>query len=150
MTSAIPIPNVPKKVEVLAVSGDETELDNLRCLFAGSSWGFRTAHTLTEAREWLSRNETPVVLCDSSFPHGDWKELLRLTMEMAHSPCLVVVSRLADNRLWSEVLNLGGYDVLALPVKRAEVFRTVSGAWRSWKDRFDRKPIALPLHACSG
>ena len=54
MTSAILIPNVPKKVEVLAVSGDETELDSLRCLFAGSSWGFRTARTLTEVLEWLS------------------------------------------------------------------------------------------------
>ena len=149
MTSAIPIPNVPKKVEVLAVSGDETELDSLRCLFAGSSWGFRTARTLTEVLEWLSRNETPVVLCDSSLPRGDWKELLRLTTEMAHSPCIVVVARLADDRLWSEVINLGGYDVLVLPAKPAEVLRTVSGALRSWHDRFDRQPIAVRRHACS-
>jgi DNA-binding response OmpR family regulator len=45
-----------------------------------------------------------------------------------------VTSRLADDRLWAEVLNIGGYDVLAKPFVPAEVFRTISLAWLNWKD----------------
>jgi hypothetical protein len=32
-----------------------------------------------------------------------------------------VISRLADEYLWAEVLNLGGHDVLAKPLRQAEV-----------------------------
>jgi DNA-binding response OmpR family regulator len=39
----------------------------------------------------------------------------------AEAPLLVVTSRLADAYLWSEVLNLGAYDVLAKPFNAREV-----------------------------
>jgi hypothetical protein len=44
-------------------------------------------------------------------------------------PLLVVTSRIADDRLWSEVLNLGGYNVLAKPLNMKEVFHVVGLAW---------------------
>jgi DNA-binding response OmpR family regulator len=53
---------------------------------------------------------------------------------------LIVTSDLADDRLWAEALNLGAYDVLAKPFRAAEVFRTVSLAWRQWKDSFGNIP----------
>jgi hypothetical protein len=36
-----------------------------------------------------------------------------------------VSSRVADDRLWAEVLNLGGYDLLTNPFAPAEVSRVV-------------------------
>jgi len=42
---------------------------------------------------------------------------------------LIVTSRVADARLWAEVLNLGGFDVIAKPFHAPEVLhvlRTVS------------------------
>ena len=42
---------------------------------------------------------------------------------------MIVTSRLADDRLWAEVLNLGGYDVLAKPFDASEVARVVGTAW---------------------
>jgi len=47
-------------------------------------------------------------------------------------PELIVTSRLADDRLWAEALNLGAYDVLAKPFNRDEVLRSLSLAWLSW------------------
>src|ERR1019366_5350356 len=41
-------------------------------------------------------------------------------------------SRLADERLWAEVLNLGWYDVLATPFDADEVYRVMSYAVDSW------------------
>jgi CheY-like chemotaxis protein len=36
-------------------------------------------------------------------------------------PMLIVTSRLADDYLWAEALNLGAYDVLAKPFDASEV-----------------------------
>jgi DNA-binding NtrC family response regulator len=121
--------------QTLAVSGSETELSHLRDLFAGSSWAIETVHTLRAAKEWLASHPTPVVLCEKLLPDGDWEAVLRAATALPDPPSLVVMSRQADDRLWLEVLNHGGSDVLALPAKRTDLFQAISGAWRSWKAR---------------
>jgi len=50
-------------------------------------------------------------------------------------PPLIVTSRLADERLWAEVLNLGAFDVIAKPFDRMETMRVISAAWRAWGGR---------------
>jgi FixJ family two-component response regulator len=42
---------------------------------------------------------------------------------------VIVAAHHADDRLWMEVLNLGGYNVLAKPLLEQEVFRMISNAW---------------------
>jgi FixJ family two-component response regulator len=46
---------------------------------------------------------------------------------------MIVTSRLADDRLWAEALNLGVYDVLAKPFDRTELIRSVRLAWEHWR-----------------
>jgi hypothetical protein len=41
---------------------------------------------------------------------------------------MLVVSRHADERLWAEVLNLGGVDVLVLAFDRDELRRALASA----------------------
>jgi hypothetical protein len=43
---------------------------------------------------------------------------------------LVVASHCADEFLWAEVLNLGGYDVLAQPFEDGDVLRVLASALR--------------------
>ena len=50
-------------------------------------------------------------------------------------PLFIVTSRLADERLWAEALNLGAWDVLAKPFEADEVIRIVSIACQHWQDR---------------
>ncbi len=45
-------------------------------------------------------------------------------------PPLIVSSCLADDRLWVEVLDLGGYDLLMKPFTPVEVMRVVEMAAR--------------------
>jgi DNA-binding response OmpR family regulator len=52
-----------------------------------------------------------LIVCDSDLPDGSWRDFLAATVG-AEIPLLIVTSRLADERLCAEVLNLGGYDVL--------------------------------------
>jgi DNA-binding response OmpR family regulator len=51
---------------------------------------------------------------------------------MNDPPLLIVTSRLADDRLWTEALNLGAYDVIAKPFDRKEVDRILNLAWARW------------------
>lgn len=48
-------------------------------------------------------------------------------------PNLIVSSRLADARLWVEVLNLGGFNVLVTPFETEEVLRVTFAAWHNWE-----------------
>ena len=89
-------------------------------------------HRATGRREALSvfREFHPwVVVCDQVLADGDWRDLLKdLQSEQQLPPPMIVLSRLADDRLWAEVLNLGGYDLLIKPFAATEVSRVVKMA----------------------
>jgi DNA-binding response OmpR family regulator len=78
----------------------------------------------------LRREQFSLVLCDDTLP---WRDLLHgQIQELPVPPLLVVSSRLADDRLWAEALNLGAYDVLAKPFHKTEVIRVIESAWLRW------------------
>ena len=84
------------------------------------------------ALSMLRGNRIPIVLCDGEF---GWRHMLDECRSLPNPPCLIVTSRLADDRLWSEALNLGAYDVLAKPFDRNEVVRVLNMAWIRWTER---------------
>jgi DNA-binding NtrC family response regulator len=66
-----------------------------------------------------------VVISDQRLADGDWRDLLSDLQKEREGLPLIVSSRLADDRLWAEVLNLGGYDLLMKPFSATEVARVV-------------------------
>jgi DNA-binding response OmpR family regulator len=77
----------------------------------------------------LSRGDIAVVLCDCDLPDGSWLDILNLISSQADPPLLIVAARTVDRRLWAEVLNLGGFDVIAKPFDAREVEHVVKSAW---------------------
>jgi DNA-binding response OmpR family regulator len=63
---------------------------------------------------------------------GSWKDVLDQATILPDPPPLIVTSRLVDEHLWAEALNLGAFDVLAKPFDRTEAMRVVGAAWRAW------------------
>jgi len=88
------------------------------------------ARNVHEAWAVLQSERVAVVISDARFPGGTWKDLLLKLQQSAHPQPLVVADRLADCQLWSEVLNLGGYDLLLKPFDSHEVLRTLTLACR--------------------
>ena len=82
----------------------------------------------------LTESMISVVICDALLTDGCWKDLLAYIGQVGAPSVLVVTSKLADESLWAEVLNLGGYDVLAQPFDREEVTRVVRSAVRASSD----------------
>ncbi len=95
--------------------------------------------TLASGLAALRRHSFEVVVWEWDLPPGSWKDVLEQVTILPDPPSLIVTSRLADERLWAEALNLGAYDVLAKPFDRTEAIRVVGAAWRAWGG-----PVRLP------
>jgi DNA-binding response OmpR family regulator len=127
-----------KTVTVLEISPFDTDHTTLQQIFSHSNWKLHIARTCAEAMTLLKRKLIPVVLCEKDLPDGSWKDIMERAGQAANPPAVIVSSRFADERLWAEVLNLGGYNVLCKPFRDSEVFRDVSLAWLHWKSRGER------------
>jgi DNA-binding response OmpR family regulator len=136
------------ELTVLSVSSCRADRLWLRRLFDHTNWTLWVAETRAEAAEVLQRAHVPVVICDDSLRDGGWEDVLRLTTESEDPPLLIVASRVADDSLWAEVLNLGGYTVLDKPFDRTELTRVVSLAYRQHHETCTRfQCSAVPARA---
>jgi len=139
----IELPYVPisgKSITVLAVNPSTEELTALRSIFLEANWTFHSVSSLKEARSWIKRGPTPVIICECRLPDGNWQILIQETQGCPRPPRFIVSSRLADDRLWAEVLNLGGHDVLGTPFEPHEVLHSVHLAYDSWHRQWGAHP----------
>jgi DNA-binding NtrC family response regulator len=81
-----------------------------------------------DARERLTSGRYGAILSETQLPDGSWTDVLDLVSRRDPNAVLIVTDRLADDRLWGEVLNLGAYDLLAQPFDASEVQRILSSA----------------------
>lgn len=131
------------QITVLSVAPHEQDHARLAEIFAGaqwtlcpqSTWTLKSSRSLASALSALKTQKIPLVVCADDLGPESWRELWHELAGMAEAPSLIVSSRLADERLWAEALNLGAYDVLAKPFDSAEVVRTLSQAWLQWISR---------------
>jgi len=119
---------------VLSVSPHDEDWASLERIFK-SEWAVIASATVDSALPVLREVPLPVVICDCDVSPGTWREMLDHISLLPDPPLLIVTSRLADERLWAEALNLGAWDLLAKPFDADEVMRIVSVARQHWQDR---------------
>lgn len=120
-------------VAALGVSSVSADQMALRSMFEGLQWQWDIVPSLEKARQRMHHGATPgVVVCQHLLPDGDWKLLFQEVLALPRPPRFVVLSRLADEDLWMDVLNCGGYDLLSIPFYLPEVSRVLQSAARSW------------------
>ncbi len=135
---------------VLSISPYTEDHLLLETIVAHSRWRFLTANNLFSARAWLlQRPDISVVVCERDLDSGSWIDILKHAQSIQHPPSLIVTSRLADDYLWSEVLSLGGWDVLAKPFDRILVLRSVKSAWEHWYRQRDIATTPKVMKAAS-
>ena len=127
--------NAAEVVKVLLISSQSEAQVSLRPIFDQSNWLLHGVSTCGEALTHLGENDTAVVICERDLPDGDWKLVLNRLESLPMPPNLIVTSLLANAELWAEVLNLGGYDVLAQPFDAQEIYRVVFLAWDARRRR---------------
>jgi DNA-binding response OmpR family regulator len=120
---------------VLSVSPLEEDHSSLQAIIGHSKWMLLKARDLVSTLALLQQHEVSVVLCERDLVLGTWIDVLEHLKALPNAPSLIVASRLADDRLWVEALNLGAWDVLAKPFDPTEVIRSVKSAWQRWHDQ---------------
>ena len=107
----------------------EEDRTSLATILARSNWKVRFVRTFRDTQKAL-RALPGVVISEREFSDGRcWKDLLWEMQKMDFPPALIVADRVADERLWVEVLNLGAHDLLAKPFDVQEVLHAVSTAF---------------------
>ena len=150
---------VSTTVTVLSVSPmeeDHTSLSSIferseRILCSESKWTLRPCATVESAIGALCRARIPLVVTEWDLAPGSWRDILENILLLPDPPVLIVTSRLADEYLWAEALNLGAYDVLVKPFDASEVVRVLDSAWRHWTDLHFHNQVRHPqLRAATG
>ena len=62
-----------------------------------------------------------VVVCERDLAPGTWQDVLEPLRERPNPSLLIILSRLAGDRLWAQALNLGAWGVAAKPFSLSEV-----------------------------
>ncbi len=127
---------------LLTVGLSVEDCDSLRKILAPHGWEIREAARWVQVYECLRGANCSAVICERNLPDGCWKDVLVELEDWSPSPPLVVTSRHADNRLWAEVLNLGGYDVLVTPFDELEVVCLLTQVARL--DLVQKEPRLIP------
>lgn len=118
---------------ILYVSPFEQDYQYLQRIFGGKvEWNLNYASTLNSGLEAVTRNQITMVICEAELPDGNWRDLLQGLTKFPKPPLLIVVSNLVDEKLWEEVLNRGGYEMLMKPFDTIEVRRTIALARLHW------------------
>jgi DNA-binding NtrC family response regulator len=124
------VSGVPNPVTVVAATGDDSFHFYFQEALAEAPATVVRACSNDEILKAVQRDRVSAVLFDQDTQGGHWRALLGDFAGIDRAPALIVSSRLADERLWAEVLNLGGFDLLLTPFRRDEVTRVVAAAIR--------------------
>jgi DNA-binding NtrC family response regulator len=119
-------------VSALLVGEYDNDRGLVREVFRNFGWRLFEQRDCRRTLGWLRRNPVQVVIAECPSAGVGWQNLLEDLRDLPEPPQLVVASRTADDFLWSEVLNRGGYDVLPRPLNRDEVQRVVAAAGRHY------------------
>ncbi len=122
--------NTEVTVSALLVGEYKGDRPLVKEVFRRFGWKLFEARDRRRAMECLDQNSVQVVIAESDVPNWNWRRMLSDLRDLAKPPQLIVTSRQADESLWSEVLNIGGYDVMTQPLERKEVERVIASARR--------------------
>jgi DNA-binding NtrC family response regulator len=129
----------PKRRAVVALFASPEERAALNGILVRAGCAVHYAATLDDVAVAVSQKGIGVVLCENQLSCGcSWRDVLAQLQDLPLPPALIVADRLADEALWAEVLNLGGYDLLVKPFDPTEVARVVELALLWWESRIEQ------------
>ncbi|MGA2878122.1 MAG: response regulator [Bryobacteraceae bacterium] len=91
------------------------------------------AESQVEAWDAMNRLSPPLILYDRDWPDAEWRTAVQTFASSAHRSCVILVSRVADDYLWQELIRCGGYDLLAKPLRADDVARALKLALSYWR-----------------
>jgi len=120
-------------VRLLAVIPNDMQFELLRSAIEDVGWEIFRAHSITDGLSTLVNHKINTIVTSCELEDGSWLEMINALQPCRNAPRVLVAWSHADNRLWLDVLEHGGYDLLAIPFDRNEIVRLTSSAFLSWQ-----------------
>jgi DNA-binding NtrC family response regulator len=112
----------PARVSVVALVVNQQDR---QVLDAQETFEAHLAESLENAWDLTKMFHAPVVLLDRNWPGTDWRAAIQGFASSPYRPCAILISGVADDYLWETVVRLGGYDILAKPLRADSVERVI-------------------------
>jgi len=128
--TAVEIGQAPAQMTILLASERDDDHQTLQALLHNTRWTVARALSWGDAASFCGRVIKPVILVDRYFQGSDWRFTLSSMVNLESNSCLILLSDVSDQYLWNEVVQLGGFDVLARPFQRSDVLRILEFAQR--------------------
>lgn len=120
------------RTPVIALAASEHDREILTAISCQGPWDVHFADSRVEAWEIVHRFGSPVVLYDRDWPNAEWRTTVHTFASCPQRPCVILLSRVADDYLWQELIRCGGHDLLAKPLRVDDVNRALKLAWSYW------------------
>jgi DNA-binding NtrC family response regulator len=118
---------------LLLASARDEDRPCLEGILDATRWRVVAVNDVTEAAAEMKRGDFPVVLCDRDLASGNWPQSLRTLLAACKKVCVILISNVTDEYLWTEVVHNGGFDVLTRPFRKEQVTAMVEFAFNYWK-----------------
>ena len=118
---------------VVLASERNDDYMTLHALLQDTKWSVTQALSWGEVSRFCGRVVSPVVLVDRHFQGPDWRFTFSSLLNTTANCCLILLSDVSDPYLWNELVQHGGYDVLARPFEKASVYRTLTFAQKHFE-----------------
>ncbi|MEQ1884752.1 MAG: hypothetical protein ABL967_06795 [Bryobacteraceae bacterium] len=131
------------RIRIVALLTDDADRHLLAGLAAKMRWSVEFAGTLGEARGLLQQRKTPIVLYDRDLPATNWREAMHLLSSTPTPVYTILLSRVADDYLWAEVMRRGGHDLISTPLRMEDTVRAIRLAWSFWSNSMRVPPMVV-------
>ena len=119
-------------IKIVSILLEDQDRSLIAEICGRNEWEVFFAKTCQEGREMSELLQPQIILLDRDLADGDWRKSVYTCASSSAGVCTLLISRVADDNLWNEVVCNGGYDILPKPLREQDVLRAVKFAWSYW------------------
>lgn len=116
----------------LVVSSDP-ETARIAATMAPPEWIVLAAGDLADAIEILGSQEIAIAIVDHDSP--SWRFVAARLAAAPYRCSVILLSSAATPNLWHELTRLGGYEIVAKPIRRDRLADVINAAWSHWRSQ---------------
>lgn len=121
-------PAPEERVGILALSIPLEDRFLLERLGRQHNWALRFADSPRDGFRMAAQSYFELILCDRYQSGYPWREVMDRLAASSPRSCVLLVSPMKDDHLWSDVLQQGGYDILLRPLREKAVLQSIDAA----------------------
>jgi FixJ family two-component response regulator len=112
------------KMALMIVTSRPEDVEELTALLQDSPWELTAVPRLEDAPGALRAARAPILLFDRDAA-ASWQDEIGRLARSRRNACVVLLSNVADQYLWDEVVQQGGFDLLPRPFQKQQVLSTL-------------------------